>query len=334
MLKLFTEGRTGAFLALTRFLDALDETALRKGSGVHGPSVQLPAQLLGSGLLPHLTATRCGAVGMIAYAPAAGGRCARLLTSTGSRLAPGGWNRALLTTRSQGRARARRPRAAALAVVTASYEYHGGFRLLHASTSCAAASCRRKRSGGGRHPGGPRRQEVVGGHPGTKASTVSGRRLPLRLQLDPSTSQPHRRSASHRDRQLQNASTSTGAAYTPAWQVGVRQNVLHFVVARYPDKPSSQCRDVVERARPDLLPALAHRMEGSHHGPGVTLPRCRPSGQVSGGRPALKHTCGTSSTEQPRCGSGGAERRRVDAAAASGRPLFPFVGRRTPRPCG
>ncbi len=147
MLKLFTEEEQNerAFLALTRFLDALDETALREGArAVHEPiglSFQLKL-LWVSGLLPHLTAcVECGALeGMIAYAPAAGGAVCASCDINGIRLEPEGIRgiEALLTTPIAGAGEldlSDRALRDALAVVTASYEHHGGFRLRTASTS-------------------------------------------------------------------------------------------------------------------------------------------------------------------------------------------------------
>jgi DNA repair protein RecO (recombination protein O) len=147
MLKLFPEEERNdkAFLALTRFLDALDEAPLREGArAVHEPiglSFQLKL-LWVSGLLPHLTAcVECGALeGLVAYAPAAGGAVCAECDVNGIRLAPEGIRgiEALLTTPiadSGAIDLTDRALRDALAVVTASYEHHGGFRLRTASTS-------------------------------------------------------------------------------------------------------------------------------------------------------------------------------------------------------
>jgi DNA repair protein RecO len=134
-----------AFTALTRFLDALDETPLRDGArAVHEPiglSFQLKL-LWVSGLLPHLTAcVECGALdGLVAYAPGAGGAVCADCDTHGIRLAPEGIRgiEALLTTPIADAAALEltdRALRDALAVVSASYEHHGGFRLRTASTS-------------------------------------------------------------------------------------------------------------------------------------------------------------------------------------------------------
>jgi DNA repair protein RecO (recombination protein O) len=141
MLRLFTEEEQNdrAFLALTRFLDALDETE-QQGAGRPGLepvvlSFQLKLLWL-SGLLPHLGAcVECGAEeGLVGYAPAGGGAVCAGCDVGSVVLSPEGLRgiAALLGAPiGDARAQALGDRAAreALAVVTAAYEHHGGFRL-------------------------------------------------------------------------------------------------------------------------------------------------------------------------------------------------------------
>ncbi len=145
MLRLFPEEERNdrAFLALTRFLDALDETPLREGArAIHEPiglSFQLKL-LWVSGLLPHLTScVECGATEeLVAYAPAASGAVCRACDTSGIRLSAegiGGIEALLMTPIADAATLDLTDRGLrdALAVVTASYEYHGGFRLRTAS---------------------------------------------------------------------------------------------------------------------------------------------------------------------------------------------------------
>ena len=140
MLRLFSEQERNerAFEALTRFLDALDD-APAGGDHVLDPlglSFQLKLLWL-SGYLPHLVdCAECGASEeLVAYSPAAGGvvcrGCARSgerrVSTDGLRGIDGLLRRPLAAAHDAGLStRARRD---ALGVVTASYEYHGGFRL-------------------------------------------------------------------------------------------------------------------------------------------------------------------------------------------------------------
>jgi DNA repair protein RecO (recombination protein O) len=141
MLRLFTEQEANdrAFTALTRFLDALDETTSRSTRAALDPlalSFQLKLLWL-SGYLPHLDAcVECGSVeGLVGYLPSAGGAVCDADSAPGTigLSANGlfgihslvGSPLAAAPTLSLGD-RALRD---ALAVVTASYEYHGGFRL-------------------------------------------------------------------------------------------------------------------------------------------------------------------------------------------------------------
>ena len=141
MLRLFSEQEANprAFQALTRFLDLLDGAESRApGRPALDPlalSFQLKLLWL-SGYLPHLAScAECGAEDVIVgYSPAAGGAVCRACGAGALALSPAGLQgiEALL----------RRPlaeagelglsdRAArdALSVITAWYEYHGGFRL-------------------------------------------------------------------------------------------------------------------------------------------------------------------------------------------------------------
>ncbi len=147
MLKLFTEQEANAraFTALIRFLDALDDTTsrvpLRPALDPLVLSFQLKL-LWVSGYLPHLDAcVECGVPdGLIGYQPVAGGAVCQPCAGAGAiRLSPEGLrfirtlvrtpiadaDRAALVAAEHGSRAARD----ALAVVIASYEQHGGFRL-------------------------------------------------------------------------------------------------------------------------------------------------------------------------------------------------------------
>ena len=137
MLRLFVEQEANqrAFEALTRFLDALDTWPANGERPALDPlalSFQLKLLWL-SGYLPHLTScAECGATDALAgYSPRAGGavcdRCgagALPLSAEGIRGIEGLLG-APLAEATIGKRAARE----ALGVVTASYEYHGGFRL-------------------------------------------------------------------------------------------------------------------------------------------------------------------------------------------------------------
>ena len=141
MLRLFTEQERNerAFLALTRFLDALDSTdSLSPARPALDPvvlSFQLKLLWL-SGYLPHLeSCVECGRVdGLVAYAPASGGMCCVDCDPGGMAIAAEGLHgmRALIhapIADARGLGLGERALRDALAVITASYEYHGGFRL-------------------------------------------------------------------------------------------------------------------------------------------------------------------------------------------------------------
>jgi DNA repair protein RecO (recombination protein O) len=143
MLRLFSEQEANerAFLALTRFLDALDTTphaAERPALDPLALSFQLKLLWL-SGYLPHLTScAECGAedATLVGYSPRAGGAVCGGCASQAEALALSGDGirgiEALLASPladAVGLGLAERAARDALRVVTASYEYHGGFRL-------------------------------------------------------------------------------------------------------------------------------------------------------------------------------------------------------------
>jgi DNA repair protein RecO (recombination protein O) len=144
MLRLFSEQEANprAFQALTRFLDLLDEVAVPGGRNARGAldplvlSFQLKLLWL-SGYLPHVTScAECGAQdGLVGYSPRAGGAvCAACRDETTLSLSPAGL-RGIESLLSRPLADAAgvglTPRATrdAHAVITSSYEFHGGFRL-------------------------------------------------------------------------------------------------------------------------------------------------------------------------------------------------------------
>ena len=143
MLRLFTEQEANerAFTALTRFLDLLDTPVHVTERPVLDPlalSFQLKLLWL-SGYLPHLTScAECGTsdATLVGYSPKAGGAvcstCAARTEALG--LSPDGIRgiEALLgapLADAAGLGLGERASRDALKVVTASYEYHGGFRL-------------------------------------------------------------------------------------------------------------------------------------------------------------------------------------------------------------
>jgi DNA repair protein RecO (recombination protein O) len=141
MLRLFTEQEANAlaFTALTRFLDALDELAPGPtGRPALDPvvlSFQLKLLWL-SGYLPHLeSCVECGATDELAgYLPAAGGAVCRACAADSIPLSADGLagiagllHRPIADAPAAGLTS--RGARDALTVITASYEYHGGFRL-------------------------------------------------------------------------------------------------------------------------------------------------------------------------------------------------------------
>jgi len=141
MLRLFTEQERNerAFVALTRFLDVLDETGARATRPALDPlALSFQLKLLWvSGYLPHLTScAECGAddAALVGYSPQAGGAVCRACGNGSLPLSPagiGGIETLLREPLADAEASGLTERAArdALGVVTASYEYHGGFRL-------------------------------------------------------------------------------------------------------------------------------------------------------------------------------------------------------------
>ena len=140
MLRLFSEQERNprAFEALTRFLDALDDAPSLRGAHALDPlalAFQLKLLWL-SGYLPHLrSCAECGEEeGLVGYSPRAGGAVCRSCAEGSRPLSPEGLRTVdALLRRPLADAHEARPsqRAAreALGLVTASYEYHGGFRL-------------------------------------------------------------------------------------------------------------------------------------------------------------------------------------------------------------
>jgi len=140
MLRLFTEQEANAraFQALTRFLDLLDDAGTEASRPALDPlalSFQLKLLWL-SGYLPHVRAcVECGAKDdLVGFSARAGGAVCRAHARGSFTLSPeglAGVERLLSTPLADAAAaglgdRARRD---ALAVVTSSYEEHGGFRL-------------------------------------------------------------------------------------------------------------------------------------------------------------------------------------------------------------
>jgi DNA repair protein RecO (recombination protein O) len=141
MLRLFSEQEANpkAFEALTRFLDALDEhsgePASRPSLDPLALSFQLKLLWL-SGYLPHLrTCVECGSEGPLAgYSPQAGGAVCPACGEGSLALSPEGlaaMHELLGRPLVEAGAVTRSERAArdCLAVISSSYEYHGGFRL-------------------------------------------------------------------------------------------------------------------------------------------------------------------------------------------------------------
>ena len=139
MLRLFTEEERNdrAFVALTRFLDALDVREPPPGRRPALDPLVLSFQLKLlwiSGFLPHLgSCVECGAEeGLVAFLPSAGGAVCAACDTGGIALSTEGLRGlaellgAPIADASELSDRAARD---VLAVVTSSYEYHGGFRL-------------------------------------------------------------------------------------------------------------------------------------------------------------------------------------------------------------
>jgi DNA repair protein RecO (recombination protein O) len=140
MLRLFGEPEANerAFGALARFLDLLDETPSAQSRPAVDPlalSFQLKLLWL-AGYLPHLTScVECGSdAQLIGFSARAGGGVCALHAANALRLSPEGITgieRLLSTPLADAPAAELSERAGrdALAVITSSYEEHGGFRL-------------------------------------------------------------------------------------------------------------------------------------------------------------------------------------------------------------
>jgi DNA repair protein RecO (recombination protein O) len=144
MLRLFTEQEANprAFRALTRFLELLDDWPQAGGSKARSAldplalSFQLKLLWL-SGYLPHVTScAECGAQdGLVGYSPRAGGAvCMNCRDETTLTLASEGLPgiEALLRrplAEAGGAGLSQQAARDALAVISSSYEFHGGFRL-------------------------------------------------------------------------------------------------------------------------------------------------------------------------------------------------------------
>jgi DNA repair protein RecO (recombination protein O) len=141
MLRLFPEQERNAraFEALTRFLDLLDELRTRAPARRALDPLVLAFQLKLlwlSGYLPHVTScVNCGATpDIVGFSPRAGGAVCRACSEGSIALSPAGregidalLRRPLAEAGEAGLSE--RAAREALAVVTASYEEHGGFRL-------------------------------------------------------------------------------------------------------------------------------------------------------------------------------------------------------------
>jgi DNA repair protein RecO (recombination protein O) len=141
MLRLFSEQEANprAFEALTRFLDVLETSetppASRPALDALALSFQLKLLWL-SGYLPHLgSCAECGAEGPLAgYSPRAGGAVCDACGSGSLALSPeglAGMDALLRRPLAEAAEAGLSVRAArdCLAVISSSYEYHGGFRL-------------------------------------------------------------------------------------------------------------------------------------------------------------------------------------------------------------
>ena len=140
MLRLFPEQEANerAFHALARFLELLDELQPRDGRPQADPlvlSFQLKLLWL-AGYLPHVTScVECAAAGgLVGFSARAGGAVCGAHSNGALSLSPeglAGIERLLSTPLAEAHpaALSQRARREALAVVTSSYEEHGGFRL-------------------------------------------------------------------------------------------------------------------------------------------------------------------------------------------------------------
>ena len=141
MLRLFSEQEANAraFEAVTKFLDLLDELPSRapERPALDPLALSFQLKLLWlAGYLPHLTScANCGGEDeLTGYSPRAGGAVCRTCADAAIPLSPGGrlGVEALLgrpLSDAAGAGLTDRAKREALAVITASYEEHGGFRL-------------------------------------------------------------------------------------------------------------------------------------------------------------------------------------------------------------
>jgi len=140
MLRLFgePEANARAFAALARFLDALDEASPASSRpALDELALSLQLKLLWvAGYLPHLTScVECGAEGpLVGFSARAGGAVCETHGAGAIRLSRegiAGIERLLSTPLADASAAglSDRARRDALAVITSSYEEHGGFRL-------------------------------------------------------------------------------------------------------------------------------------------------------------------------------------------------------------
>ena len=142
MLRLYVEEERNAraFEALTRFIEALDAlpAGLRGSAGLDPLALAFQLKLLWlSGYVPHLeSCVECGSTdGLVGYLPRAGGGvCPACAPTETVLLAPEGFRGILelLWTplaEAHGLGLGKRAVRDVLAVVVASYEFHGGFRL-------------------------------------------------------------------------------------------------------------------------------------------------------------------------------------------------------------
>ncbi len=142
MLRLFVEPEANerAFTALARFLDLLDEAPVPENGArpaLDPLALAFQLKLLWlAGYLPHLTScVECGSGGeIVGFSARAGGAVCRAHAAGALRLSAeglAGAERLLASPLADAHGAALSPRAAreTLAVITASYEEHGGFRL-------------------------------------------------------------------------------------------------------------------------------------------------------------------------------------------------------------
>jgi DNA repair protein RecO (recombination protein O) len=139
MLRLFTEPEANrrAFTALTRFLDALETAAGAPSRPALDPlALAFQLKLLWvSGYLPHLTGcVECGSGALVGFSARAGGAVCREHVHGSLAVSTDGFSgieRLLSTPLAEAPHAHLSERAArdALAVVTSTYEEHGGFRL-------------------------------------------------------------------------------------------------------------------------------------------------------------------------------------------------------------